>query len=287
MRTKEIERTNQSVLKQLQLLLGDHLLYLGYFGSTTNGHQHPWSDVDYLIVARDLPKQHLIRDQISRKLKQLLLGSYPPVAFNFYTLQEIRHIVLERPWFNAFIINQIIELYNPKHIAIRTRAGRGRLSTFHSRYHAVVKKTNIRLTISRREECRYLQHQSRQALLTTNRLLNAKPLTKGEVVLALHRSLTNLLKALLIKRGVYIVKGEIVQLFISCFADRLSKPLIKHLLSVGLAIEQMAGRYNGLPLDFSQSGKRLVIMDKEIKPTDLSALMVAYKNMRKQLLAIR
>ncbi|MFH0905465.1 MAG: nucleotidyltransferase domain-containing protein [bacterium] len=286
MRIAEIEATNRIVLAHLRATLGSQLIYLGYFGSVAKGNQTLWSDIDYLIIATGLPSDPLARDRLSRKAKQLLRGVYPLLAFNFYTPLEISQLQKDRPWFELSIIDESVDIYGSLSFLPKTKKQRARRQLLSPRYRALVVKHPPTPPRQRREEIDFLLHRSSQALTASRYLLQSKSVAKTEVVATLYRSLSSLLKALLIKQGIYPVKGEVVQLFTNCYASRLSSGLTKQLLSLGLAIEQMAGRCDGLLLDFSEDGRKILDLEFYLKPRDLKQTVAAYQRLQRQLLKL-
>ncbi|MFA5270490.1 MAG: nucleotidyltransferase domain-containing protein [Patescibacteria group bacterium] len=285
MNTKEIGKTNQAVLRYLRGIFGSKLVYVGYFGSVARGESNRWSDVDYLVAAPGLPADPIARDRLSRGAKQVLREGTALIALNFYTPTEIKNIAKERPWFAVGVIGGLVDLYDREGWMREVKLSAKRHAVNHDRLLKII-KNQPQHNNAEKEERKFLLKRSDEALRAASQLMEQRVIVKSEAAKAIYNSLSYLLRALLVTRGIYIVKGEIVQLFVDCYSDKLSPGQVGGLLSRGLAMEQVAGRYDGLSLDFSDGGKKLLDLDYYLATRVLKDNLKWYETIRKDLLRL-
>ena len=75
----------ERLLESLRARLGDRLVSLVLYGSRARGTHRPESDIDVLIVVRDLPRARAARHELLRPVKQAIdreyrrtMGAEPP-----------------------------------------------------------------------------------------------------------------------------------------------------------------------------------------------------------------
>jgi predicted nucleotidyltransferase len=273
MHTKaKLERQHKSVLGLLKDKFGEKLIFVGFFGSYAVGEAGRWSDVDYLVVAEDLPKDPITRDKFSPHMKQILKDSYPPLAFNFYTPLEIKQIAKLRPWYHLSIINTAVTIWEKKGFLqeLKKQLPRGKYDQMTITLPKPSKKA--------KEESQLLLKRSRQALLAAELLFKSERAPKGEVLNLLQRSQNFLLSSRLVLRGVYPVKGEVTQLFLAA-GGPINASLEAQIREVAFPLEQQAGRYGGLSLDFDREGKQPMDLDVYLKTSDIKMMLSKYKKL--------
>lgn len=200
------------------------------------------SDLDYIII---LKKKINNQDVVSRRLKKILNKYFALLSFNIYNRDAFINIIKNQDWLVLSIHLGYYVVFDRNNFFIRL---------IEKRYYAIKSKKIAPLGW-------YIKNISYDDNFIAHLLnLSSKYLKCSKVVfqnrlfdvanLLLLHSVHRYLSALLLKRNIFITKGEISQCFIKNYGVGFNNKLANNILE----LEQVCGQIEKISFNFTQNG---------------------------------
>lgn len=234
----EFSLVNQNIEK----FFGESLVSLVIFGSSCRKKRfRVVSDIDYIIVLDKIVEN---QDIISRKLKNHLGDYLALLAFNIYDRRTFSNLIDNQDWLVLSI-----------KLGYRTIVDRDNFFTkkVESRFKQIKAKKIAPLGwyIDKKfpdiELIKHLLGLSDEYLYGSQKLFESGKFRLANLLLL--RSLHCFLSALLLKRNIFITRGEISQCFIKSYGIKSSR-LAESLLEM----EQVCGQIEEISFNFDKGG---------------------------------
>lgn len=228
------------------------LISLVIFGSSCRKNKFKiTSDLDYLII---LNKKVVNQDKISRNLKKYLNKYYALLSFNIYDEQKFINSIKVNDWLVLSFKLGYFVIYD-------------KTNFFKKKIEDQYKKINakkiaplgwcIKKELPDADLIKHLYELSDKYLKSSEIIFNEK--IYDIAILILLNSIHCFFSALMLKKNIFITKGEITQCFIKNYGLKLKNNFKNELFE----IEQICGQIEKISFNFKSNGKMKYIEDKK------------------------
>lgn len=246
--SNEFDKVN----KLIRNYFAEDLISLVIFGSSCRKKKFKIvSDLDYLII---LKKKVINQDKISRKLKKYLSNYYALLSFNIYDKQNFANIVKVNDWLVLSLKLGYFIIYDKKHFF---------KNKIENQYKKIKAKRIAPLGWYVKKELPNISLLDHLRKLSNSYLKSSRAVFHKKIYdianLLLLNSIHCYLSALMLKKNIFITRGEIIQCFIKNY-NLKSKDKFRNEL---LEIEQVCGQIEKISFSFNCNGEMKYIENKK------------------------
>lgn len=231
---------------------GDDLTSLIIFGSLRRETRFKIiSDLDYIIL---LKKRVINQDILSRKLKKQLNKYFALLSFNIYDKETFSNLIKSQDWLVLSIKLGYTVIFDEKNFFSKL---------IEKRFKEIKAKRiaplgwYIKNIVPDKKLIYHLLNLSKDYLISSRILFKNKVFNIANLLLM--NSIHCYLSALLLKRNIFMTRGELAQCFIKNynigFKNRFSKELLE--------MEQICGQIQKISFNFTKGGKMRFIKNKK------------------------